>query len=242
MPARLVKQVDQIAIYDLLGSEDSARIEKMLGLYQKLFPQYQHYIPRMRRRAKFGNEQRPGHIVHYWLAEVNGEAAGIRTFRYVRGRHCGLAHSLAVDPKFRAVRVERQRLAVFMIYECLAQIIRDAEAYNDTPVLGMVNEVEPSALMEHYIRNGLIQLPVKYVEPIFPPEAQGRTRLEELALTHFSPMHMGFLPNPRAALKDYPPETIANFVKAFLIDHYGLPEDHPALLGALNSISAGERK
>lgn len=56
MTALLVKQEEKVEVYDLLGSGDELRIEKMLGLYQKLFPQYQHYIPRMRRRAQFGNE------------------------------------------------------------------------------------------------------------------------------------------------------------------------------------------
>jgi hypothetical protein len=237
MSALLVKQEEKVEVYDLLGSGDEERIEKMLGLYEKLFPQYQHYVPRMRRRAQFGNEHRPGHIVHYWLIEVDGQPAGIRTFRYIRNRHCGLAHSLAVDPKFREVRVMGKRLAVFIIYECLAQIIRDARQLGDPPVLGMVNEVEPDHLMEHYIRNGLVQLPLKYAEPIFPPEVEGRSRLEELAITHFSPMHMGFLPNPEIKIDKYSRKLITDFVNAFLVDHYGLPEDHPAVLDVIQTIS-----
>jgi hypothetical protein len=237
MSALLVKQEEKVQVYDLLGSGDEERIEKMLGLYEKLFPQYQHYVPRMRRRAQFGNEHREGHVVHYWLIEVDGQPAGIRTFRYIRNRHCGLAHSLAVDPKFREVRVMGRRLAVFIIYECLAQIIKDAKQLGDPPVLGMVNEVEPDHLMEHYIRNGLVQLPLKYAEPIFPPEVAGRSRLEELAITHFSPMHMGFLPNPEIKIDKYNRKLITDFVNAFLVDHYGLPEDHPAVLDVIQTIS-----
>jgi hypothetical protein len=47
MPARLVIQKNNAAIYELLGSGDEQRIESMLGLYQSLFPQYQHYVQRM---------------------------------------------------------------------------------------------------------------------------------------------------------------------------------------------------
>ena len=238
MSAHLVKQEGNVAVFELLGSGDQERIESMLELYTKLFPQYQHYVPRMRRRAEFGNEHRPGHIVHYWLIEVDGQPAGIRTFRYVRDRHCGLAHSLAVVPEFRNVRVFDKRLAVFIIYECLAQIIHDAQERGDPPVLGMVNEVEPVHLMEQYIRNGLVQLPLKYVEPIFPPEEQGRSRLGELAITRFSPMHMGFLPNPEVKLEKYTHAMISDFASAFLMDHYGLPEDHPAVLEVLETIKA----
>lgn len=232
-----VRRVGNVAVYELLGSGDTDRIEKMLGLYAKLFPQYQHYVPRMRRRAQFCNEHRKGHIVHYWLIEVDGQPAGLRTFRYVRDRHCGLAHSLAVDPAFREVMVADQRLAVFIIYECLAQVIQDAKERGDLPVYGMVNEVEPHRLMEHYIRNGLVQLPLKYAEPIFPPEVEGRSRSEELESTRFSPMHIGFLPNPEAKVEKYTCEMIADFVKAFLVDHYGLPEEHPAVLAVLETIN-----
>jgi len=236
MPARIVRQEANVAVYDLLGSDDQDRVEKMLELYCKLFPQYQHYIPRMRRRAQFENEHRAGHIVHYWLIEVDGEPAGLRTFRYVRDRDCGLAHALAVDPNFRKVIVKEKRLAVYIIYECLAQVIQDARDYGERPLLGMVNEVELDKLMEHYIRNGLIQLPLKYVEPIFPPEEAGRNREQELLLTKFSPMHIGFLPNPQVSMEKYDRETIEDFVRAFLIDHYGLPENHPKVLEVIKSI------
>lgn len=234
MPVRLVTQKENTAIYELLGSGDDQRVESMLGLYQSLFPQYQHYVQRMRRRAKFENEHRENNIVHYWLIEIEGQPAGLRTFRYVRHRHCGLAHALAIHPDFREKLIDNKKLSVFIIYECLNQIIRDAKEYGDQPVLGMVNEVETSRLMEHYERNGLIQLPLKYVEPIFPPESVSRE--DELAKVRFSPMHMGFLPNPEIKIEKYTKAMITDFVLAFLVDHYGLPETHPVVLETLNSI------
>lgn len=236
MPVRLVTQRENTAIYELLGSGDEQRIESMLGLYQMLFPQYQHYIQRMRRRAQYPNEHRENNIVHYWLIEIDGKPVGLRTFRYVSHRHCGLAHALAIHPDFREVVVEDKKLSVFIIYECLHQIIRDAKENGDAPVLGMVNEVETSRLMEHYERNGLIQLPLKYVEPIFSPESLGKSREEELAMIKFSPMHMGFLPNPEIKIEKYTKAMITDFVLAFLVDHYGLPETHPVVIETLNSI------
>ncbi len=236
MTARLAAKEGNVAIYDLLGSGDHERIEALLDLYARLFPQYRHYVPRMRRRAEFESEHRSGHIVHYWLAEVDGRPAGLRTFRYVRNRHCGLAHALAVDPEFRATMVGEKRLAVFIIYECLNQIIRDAQEAGDEPPLGMVNEVDPDELMKHYIRNGLIRLPIDYVEPIFPPEEEGRSRADELTATEFHPMKMGFLPNPQVKIEAYTKEMIENFALAFLTDHYGVPAEHPAVRRTLDSI------
>lgn len=236
MPAHYISSVGNVAIYELLGSGDINRIDSMLGLYARLFPKYEHYVPRMRRRTQFGSEHRPGHIVHYWLVEVDGQPAGLRTFRYIRGRHCGLAHALAIDPAYREVLVNEKKLAVYVIYECLRQVICDAQERRDSPLLGMVNEVEPDRLMEHYTRNGLVQLPVKYMEPIFPPEAAGKSREEVLSGIVFSPMHMGFLPNPMAGVKEYTRPIISDFVLAFLVDHYGLPESHPMIRRVLNTI------
>jgi GNAT superfamily N-acetyltransferase len=236
MPVRLVYQKENTTIYELLGSGDEQRIESMLGLYQMLFPQYQHYIQRMRRRAQNPNEHRKNNIVHYWLIEIDGKPVGLRTFRYVRHRHCGLAHALAIHPDFRNTVVEDKKLSVFIIYECLHQVIRDAKENGDAPVLGMVNEVETSRLMEHYERNGLIQLPLKYVEPIFSPASLGKSREDELRMIKFSPMHMGFLPNPEIKIEKYTKAMITDFVLAFLVDHYGLPENHPVVIETLNSI------
>ena len=236
MPANVAVTEGNVKIYELLGSGDTERIEAMLGLYAKLFPQYQHYVPRMRRRAQFGNEHRTGHVLHYWLVEVDGKPAGLRTFRYIRGRRCGLAHALAVDPVYRDVLVRDKKLAVFIIYECLTRVICDAHDLGDPPLLGMVNEVEPDRLMEHYARNGLVKLPVKYVEPIFPPELADRSREEELSLIRFSPMHMGFLPNPEAGIATYTHAMISDFVLAFLVDHYGVPEAHPVVQEVLKTI------
>jgi hypothetical protein len=240
MPARLIKQVKDVAIYDLLDSGDGSKIDAMFKLYRTLLPQYQHYIPRMKRRVNYVNEYRSGHTLHYWLVEVNGKPAGFRTFRYVRGRRCGLAHSLAVAPEFRELKVEGSRLSLFIIHECLDQIVRDACDKGDPSVFGIVNEVEPERLMEHYVRNGLVQLPIKYVEPIFPPEMSGRSRSEELAMTQFSPMHLGFLQNRELKNEGFSNEIVADFAKAFLVDHYGLPEQHAIVQKVISSINIRE--
>ncbi len=236
MPARLVRQDGFVKVWALLGSRDTTRIEAMLGLYAKLFPKYGHYVPRMRRRAEFGEERRAGHIVHYWLVEVDGQPAAIRTFRYVHNRQVGLAHALAVDPAYRQVTVGGQRISMFLVHACLDQIMLDAKRLGDPPPLGMVNEVESSHLMEHYKRHGILELPVHYVEPIFPSEQFGRSREEEIALINFSPMFLGLLPDVAAGLRMFTSELVSNFALAFLVDHYGLPVDHPQVQSVLDSI------
>jgi hypothetical protein len=238
MTARLIWTDHSVKVWELNGSGDEARIEAMLELYARSFPQYAHYVPRMRQRAKFGEEHRLGHIVHYWLVEVDNQPAGLRTFRYIRSRNCGIAIALAVDPTFREVLVNGHRLSMFLVHACLDQVIADAEQLGDPPVLGMVSEVEFPRLMEHYQRNGITKLPIQYLEPIFPP----RSKDNELAFAdapapiQFMPTSLGFLPNPKLDGHVYDIKNVADFALAFLVDHYGLPVDHPQVQAVLNSI------
>ena len=236
MTARLVREEGSVKVWELIDSGDQARIEAMLELYSELFPQYAHYVPRLRRRAALGAEHRTGHIVHYWLVEVNDQPAGIRTFRYVRSRQCGLAIALAIDPMCREMVVAGKRLSLFLVQACLDQVIADAKRLGDPPPFGMVNEVEYPRLMDHYKHYGIVELPVKCVEPVFPPEQEGRSRAQELELTRFLPISLGFLPNLELGDQAYSIEEVMHFALAFLVDHYGLPIDHPQVRATLDSI------
>ena len=230
-----VRQHGPVAVYDLLINPDPPRLEAMLAIYAELFPQYAHYVPRMRQRAGRPAVNEQGHVVHYWLAEVDGQPAGIRTFRYIPKRRCGIAISLAVLPKFRAVMVNDQRLAVYIIYQCLDQVMQDAREAGNPAVFGMVNEVESERLMQHNLRSGHIELPIEYVEPIFP-DAKNLTRQELLDALDFSRMHLGFLPNPEYKDRQYTHHELRDFALAFLVDHYEIPENHPAVQSMLDSI------
>lgn len=231
MSAIPVLQQDNLVIYELLGSDDAPRIEQLLKLYADSFPQYTQYLPRMRRRSAFPSDHNPRFRTHYWLVEVNGQPAALRTFRYVRARRCGLAHALAVHPDYRNSTVDNLRLSFFIVRQCLRQVVEDASAAGDLPIHGIVNEVEDPHLMEHYARHGILELPVRYQEPVFPSSDAG----PELAI--FQPMRLGYLPAVGAApLAHQQPEVLTQFVLAFLVDHYGLPETHPVVQTVLDSI------
>ena len=134
------------SIWELIGSDDFTRVNAMLELYARLFPQYAHYVPRMRRRAVLMNNiGKVTFSIIGWLRYR--KPAGIRTFRYVRHRHCGLAHALAIDPVYREVMIEGQRLSMFLIGACLDQVIKDAQRFGDRAALGMVNEVEFASIV-----------------------------------------------------------------------------------------------
>jgi hypothetical protein len=242
MSSQLVRSDGNIKIWSLLGSGDTLRIEAMLRLYAELLPRYAHYIPRLRRRTEWGEERRLGHIVHYWLLEVDGEPAALHTFRYVQKRRVGLSHALAVKPAFRNEYVCWQPLSMYLLHACLEQVLVDAKALGEESTYGVVSEVEPSHLMDRYMENGILELPLAYVKPVFPAEQPGRPRAEEIALTHFVPMFLGILPDASKSIPFYTSDLIANFALAFLIDHYGLPIEHREVQSVLSSIPPVFRK
>src|SRR5512138_1067114 len=167
MSSQLIRSEENIKIWSLLGSGDPARIEAMLNLYTELLPQYAHYIPRLRRRAEWGEEHRLGHIVHYWLVEVDGKPAAFHTFRYVRKRRVGLSHALGVKPAYRSIYACWQPLSMYLLHASLDQIVEDARQLGGESTFGIVTEAEPSHLMDRYMEHGVLELPLAYVKPVF---------------------------------------------------------------------------
>lgn len=227
---------ETVVIHELLGSGDSARVETMLSLYGELFPDYKHYIPRMRRRSTMNTIARPGVTAHYWLIEVDNKPMGITSFRYVHVRNCGLGISFALLPEARSVTTEGKRLSAFTISKIMDQLLADAEQIGSSSFPGMVTEVEHVELMNHYKRMGMLELPIKYHEPVFPPEVNGQTRDDELKLLNFLPAILGFTPNPAARQARLNRAVLTDFALAFLIDHYGLSEDHLKVQSIIQSI------
>jgi len=226
-----------VTIHELLGSGDTDRVETMLSLYGNLFPDYKHYIPRMRRRSKFQTNFRSGTIAHYWLIEIGKKPIGITSFRYIHTRNCGLGISFALLPEARSINTEGKRLSAYIISKIMDQLLGDAQQMTDSNFLGLVTEVEHIELMNHYKRMGMLELPIKYFEPVFPPESNAQSRDDEINRINFLPAILGFTPNPRNGKTRVDQKTLANFALAFLVDHYGLPEDHLKVQSILQSIA-----
>ena len=232
MVADLVCSRDGISIYELLASGDEERLEAMLAVYARFFPEYAHYVPRMRRRAQYPPEKREGHIAHYWLFEYQGKPIGLTTFRYIVERECGLGISFALEREMRSIRVGEQRLSAFVISQIMNQLKEDA-ARTNTQMYGLVTEVEHRSLMENYKKMGMLELPMQYFEPIYTPEQPGedlQSRIEKLS---FIPVILAIMPNGELELSK---PLLRDFAASFLIDHYELPKSHPMVQKTLNSI------
>lgn len=233
MVAELICSVDGLTIYELLASGDDERIETMLTLYAKFFPEYAHYVPRMRRRAQFSGDRREGHLAHYWLFEYEGEAVGLSTFRYIPKRKCGIGVSFAIETEARSIRIGEKRLSAFVITEIMKALRKDAERSNGE-CYGLVTEVEHLNLMAHYKTMGMLELPMKYLEPIYPPEEEGddlQSRIEKIS---FVPVFLAITPYKEFELSK---SLLRNFAEAFLVDHYELPRSHPMVQKTLMSIT-----
>lgn len=229
----IVCSQNDVNIYELLASDDTERLEEMLVLYAQLFPEYAHYVPRMRRRAKFPSEKRKGHFAHYWLLEHRGLPIGLTTFRYVVERECGLGVSFAINAEARAIRVGKQRLSTFIISKIMEQLQEDA-ARSKTGLHGLVTEVEHRNLMEHYKKMGMLELPMHYYEPIYPPEQDGDDKQSNIENIAFIPVILAITPNGEIELSK---PLLKEFAEAFLVDHYELPREHIMVQKTLKSIA-----
>lgn len=236
MSAELISSDSGIKILELLGSKDQPRINAMLELYERFFPEYAHYIPRMRRRVEFPSKTRRGHRAHYWLVEYNDTPVGLSTFRYISSRKCGLGVSFALDPSVRSIKINEKPLSAFVISKIMEQLEIDSAAMGNTELFGLVTEVEHVRLMQRYKKFGMIELPIQYLEPIFPPETDYHQHKEKLSGINFIPVFLGITPNPEIPPKKFTHTIIKDFALAFLVDHYNLDENHPRVQEVIRSI------
>lgn len=237
MPTEAIISYDGVKIFELLNSGDIPRINAFMSLYERLFPMYAHYTPRMRRRTQLPPEARPGHRVHYWLIEDQDTPIGLFMFRYISHRKCGAGTALALDPSTRAVKINGKSLTAFLFEKVLNQIKEDALSMGHSDYYGMVAEVEHLGLMKRFEKLGMIELPVKYFEPVFPPEENGREREEILNNIKFIPAHFTIMPHQNSNHKSFSSKILKDFVLAFLVDHYNLDENHYKVQEILKSIA-----
>ncbi|MDK1028473.1 MAG: hypothetical protein QGM50_09155 [Anaerolineae bacterium] len=236
MPKNAIYEDSQIKIFELLGSGDTKRIEAMMRLYRQLFPEYAHYTKRMEKRTAFPPERRSGQIAHYWLVEQNNKPIGFTTFRYLHKRKCAIGVAFGIETEARKQNIHDQRLSTFVTSEVMGQLERDSELLGAPDFWGLVTEVEHRDLMEHYKRTGMIELPIKYYEPIFPVESNGKSPQDRLEAVEFKVAILGIIPNPKVSIRNYVNNVLRDFALAFLVDHYGLPEDHEIVNSVTNSI------
>jgi hypothetical protein len=225
-----------LEIHDVVNG-NTDRLDDLINLYQDLFPEYARYVPVMRRRAEQPVDVVESTVVHQWLATINNQAAGMLIFKYNVKRNCGIGLDLAVSEKFKKIKFKGyERLAHLLIDLRQTQIEQDAKANGKKSISGVVVEVESRRLMDTFEKYGLVELDVKYQEPPAPESAKPLIDADSLGKVLYKPMILGVYP---MGVMDFDVRNyviIKEFVKALLVDHYGLTEDHWVVVDALKSI------
>ncbi|MCB0005575.1 MAG: hypothetical protein KDE04_03955 [Anaerolineales bacterium] len=236
-------------VFELAGAA-GFKLAEMETLFNQLFPQYSHFVGRLRAIAA-GDEteclfKRP----HQWLVEIDDEPVGLINFTYSQRHNVGLGHNLAILPRLRRFNFGSfSRLSEILVYLAQQQLASDAGHAGAPEPAGLLVEVESPAatsdpveqrrrqhLFARYQEYGAVEIPVCYFEPPGliradrPQEDVGWERLD------FHPMELAIFPQ-RPAAELLTDGGIRNLVTAFLCDHYGLPTDHWAVTEALASIA-----
>jgi hypothetical protein len=225
-----------LEVHKVMNGENSY-IEDLIQLYLELFPRYGRYVQVMRRRAANPADALPPFIEHQWLALMHGEPAALMVFKYNKLRNCGIGLDLGVHPRFKSIKHgEYDRLAKLLIDLRRNQIVKDA-AFSGNPLpLGVIVEVESPKVVRQFSKYGMIQLPIKYFEPPAPESVSGLMEPQMLEVAGYKPMKLGIYPLSDEGINYFDEQNLVNFVKAILVDHYGLLEDHWVVRESLESI------
>jgi hypothetical protein len=226
---------DDLTIHDISGG-NVEHLEAMLDLMKALFPQYVYNLPRVRQRAYQAPDADARCINHQWLAEVDGHAAGLISFKYVHAYNLGLLVYLAVKPEYRLPFEDVPcRLSEILLISALDQLQIDAQQSGRRGPVHLAAEVEYPELVERYKHYGFVELPVEYHEPPTSYEP-GTFRPEmEAGADAYRPMYLGIFPARGATVDPADGDTLRSVLLAFYVEHYGLPEDHWAIQRALQT-------
>jgi len=220
---------------------NTQHLEDLISLYLRLFPQYDRYVAVMRRRAARSPSAASPFIEHQWLALINGLPAGMMVFKYNHRRNCGLGLDLGVLPEFRRIKYKQYtRLAKLLVDLRREQLIHDASSLGNPLPIGALVEVESPRTVARFKEYGMRLLPIKYWEPPIPEDAFDLIDRQTAEQVGFKPMHLGIYPINYDTFNPKDPSQLEDFVKGYLVDHYGLPETHWAVQEALQSISTEE--
>lgn len=182
-----------LQLHDLVGG-NTAKIDELLTLFRKTFPQYAQTAPRLVQKAALPANANPHFVAHQWLLEIDQQPAGLCSFKYNPARGLGLVVFISVAEEFRKVLLEGKRVSEWLIDSCIAQICQDARSLGRPAPDGLVLEVEPPRLVERYCQFGFVRLPVNYREPIFSQARQGNCGPDNLNQVSFEPRFLGAFP------------------------------------------------
>lgn len=194
-------------------------VDALVELHQRWFPDYGYAIDEIRDNAS-GANGRDDRVVHQVLAFVDDVPAGFILIHSNLLRRVGLIHFIAVEQKFRSLEPGGQRLSAALVSHGVELVTADLARAGDGPTLGVTAETE-EAMIPVWERLGFAVLPFPYAEPHFGVQwaAHGEPTFFDRTLVG-TPIDSGPYDLEAAGRAS---------ASAFLLDHYLLPSDHPAV-------------
>lgn len=229
-----------VRIYDVIGGQNTEYLDALLNLYREFFPAYIPVLSKVREKALLPANSDPRFINHQWVAVLEGEPVGFVSFKFAVRHNLGLALSLAVHRAYRSLAWgEYRRFSDFLHTQMMKQQELDSAMGELPPLPGVVAEVEKITgpndprvrLHEHYKEYGAVPLPITYHEPDSARNLSTPTEenMHPMQLYIF-PVHVRQADDLRSA------DMLERVINAFLVDHYGLAENHWIVQQARKSI------
>jgi GNAT superfamily N-acetyltransferase len=235
-----LNQVDaRFTSFEMTGGAYPQHLPELKRLYEQLFPQYAatpYLWQALSDLAAAPADSDPNFIHHLWLLCFEQQVVGMAHFCYAVRRRVGMGIYLAILPEFRKQPVgPYSRLAEAVNAITHLALADDAQRLGDEPPEGMFAEVDLEKLARQYQKYGFVILPIVYEEPRLP---EGVQTFPGVQAYQFHPLHLGFFPRPPRSTAELPStRRVRQAVLAFLVDFYGLPEDHPKVQNSLRSVS-----
>lgn len=199
----------------LSGQEREQLLGALIGVHARHFPNYGYVTD----QAVAGTEL-PDTIRHLWLLTIDGQPVGEFLFHICLQRRIVQLHYVALDREAAA------RLPLGWLGDvtdaALAASVAEAAALG-VDVLGMAGEMFRTPRdYRRWRRKGFLILALDYREPL-----GGRDW--PLSPDDFKSLTIGL--RLTDAGRAAPPRTVLEAVlSAFLLDYYGLPDDHPEVV------------
>ena len=226
---------DPFEIDDLTEGADPGDVAHLVALYDELFPEYPYLRP-----ALFDGAERPGDrgdlVVHQLLLRIADEPVGLMLLDCNLHRRVGIVLFVGLTGVARRAKVAGHSLSAWLVALVLAHLDADLRAHgHPTPGLGLIGEANIPAEVRLWRGIGLRQFDIGYAEPRSGWNwSDEGLHLRDIFLLWLPPFGLTDDEIDRAE-----PAAREAGAAAFLLDHYGLPGDHPLVAAAVGA--EGER-
>ncbi|MFZ9629107.1 MAG: hypothetical protein ACO3C1_07115 [Ilumatobacteraceae bacterium] len=234
-PAQVVADSgERVTLDDLVGGAGADRVASLVALHPALFPASGVLRPAIERDAAVAGD-RGDLVVHQLLVSVDGRPAGFLLVDCNLQRGVAVVLFMGLSKPARRLTFGGHSFAAWLVALVLAHLSRDLDAHGlPVPGLGLVGEAVTAVEVRLWRGLGFRLLPVEYAEP-----AEGWNwstvglQLRDVSLVWLPPFDLD-----TTAVDGLEHDVAAAGAAAFLLDHYGLPVDHPLVTAAVGAQAA----